>query len=512
VSPVNPGSELRRLRALVADLDGVVWEADASTGRLTFVSEGSTDMLGYPPKAFLQAPSFWSDHIHPDDRERAVTEVLSPMGGGRTHDLEYRFLHRDGTVVWIRDIGHTVTDMNGDPTVVRGLMVDVTEHHYEIGRRDEVERRYQALVEQTPVVTYIDDLETERTLYISPQVALLLDYAPEEFTQDEPLWPWILHPDDRDRMLERSHDADRRRGGYSGEEYRMVAKDGRIVWVHDEAVLIRDDDGKPTYWQGVWVDITERKRAEELALELELEREEAAQLRALDEMKNTFLQAVSHDLRTPLAAILGLAVTLERHELERGDVRDLATRIAANARKLDRMVTDLLDLDRLSRGIVQPQLEPLEVGALVASVVDESELLSGRAVTIDVEETLAEVDPAKLERIIENLLANAVRHTPTESRIWVHVHPRENGAHIVVEDDGPGVPSEQRSEIFEPFRQFGSETAPGVGVGLAVVSRFAELHGGHAWVDEREGGGAAFHVWLPAHHADGKDVPATLHA
>ena len=164
MSPVNPGSELRRLRALVADLDGVVWEADASTGRLTFVSEGSTDMLGYPPKAFLQAPSFWSDHIHPDDRERAVTEVLSATGGGRTHDLEYRFLHRDGTVVWIRDIGHTVTDMNGDPTVVRGLMVDVTATHYEVERRDEVERRYQALVEQTPVVTYIDDLETDRML------------------------------------------------------------------------------------------------------------------------------------------------------------------------------------------------------------------------------------------------------------------------------------------------------------------------------------------------------------
>jgi signal transduction histidine kinase len=94
----------------------------------------------------------------------------------------------------------------------------------------------------------------------------------------------------------------------------------------------------------------------------------------------------------------------------------------------------------------------------------------------------------------------------------VHVHPREDGAHIVVEDDGPGVPAERRSEIFEPFREFGSESSPGVGIGLAVVSRFAELHGGRAWVDDRVGGGAAFHVWLPARHADGNHVPAKLHA
>ena len=512
MSGVNPGSELRRLRALVADLDGVVWEADADTGRLTFVSEASADILGYPPKAFLQAPTFWSDHIHPDDRERAVTQVLSGTGGRRGHDIEYRFIHRDGSSVWVRDIGHTVTDMNGNALVVRGLIVDVTAQRYEIERRDTAERRYQALVEQTPVVTYIDDLDTDRMLYISPQVEALLGYPRAHFLQDPALWPLVVHPDDRDRIVGRMRDAEHRRRGFGADEYRMIAEDGRVVWVRDEAVLIRDEDGLPSHWQGVWVDITERMRTEELERELARQRGEAAELRALDEMKNTFLRAVSHDLRTPLAAILGLAVTLERHELERGDVRDLATRIAANARKLDRMVTDLLDLDRLSRGIVEPVLEPLDVGALVARVVDEAELLSGREVTIDVEETPAEVDPAKVERIVENLLANAVRHTPTESRIWVRVHPGADGAHIVVEDDGPGVPAERRAEVFEPFREFGSENSPGVGVGLAVVARFAELHGGRAWVDEREGGGAAFHVWLPGRHADGEDVPAQLHA
>jgi PAS domain S-box-containing protein len=390
-----------------------------------------------------------------------------------------------------------VREEDGTPQFWQGVMFDASEQIRAETQLREAEERYRALVEQTPVVTYIDDLESPRTLYISPQAERLLGYPPAEFTGVEPLWPWILHPDDRDRMLERSDSADASREAFN-EEYRMIAKDGHIVWVHDQAVLIRDDDGEPSYWQGVWIDITERKRALDLERALEREREEATELRALDEMKNTFLQAVSHDLRTPLAAILGLAVTIERQRLEGTDAADLAGRIAQNARKLDRMVTDLLDIDRLSRGIVEPKLESTDVGALVARVVDEAELVSGRMVTIDVEEAVIDVDVAKLERIVENLLANAVRHTPPESQIWVVVRRERDGVELVVEDDGPGVPADQREMIFQPFRQASTpQHSPGVGIGLALVARFSELHGGQAWVQDREGGGASFHVWLP---------------
>jgi signal transduction histidine kinase len=108
-------------------------------------------------------------------------------------------------------------------------------------------------------------------------------------------------------------------------------------------------------------------------------------------------------------------------------------------------------------------------------------------------------DAAKVERIVENLLANTARHTPGSSTIWVSVQPTPEGALLLVEDDGSGVPEDLRDTIFEPFQQ-GPDAprhSPGVGVGLTLVRRFAELHGGRAWVQDREGGGASFRVLLP---------------
>ncbi len=499
----TPGSELRRLRALVGDLDAVVWEADAASGKLTFVSEGAREILGFPPKAFTHEPSFWADHIHPDDRESAVKEFMAGVEEGRPHDTEYRFLHKDGSVVWLRDIGHAVTDLEGNPVVVRGLLVEITQQKFAEERRSEVEQRYRRLVEQLPGVVYLEDADPKaqgpgRVTYVSPNVEQILGFTQDEWLGDPAGWVDRLHPDDVPK-LRRAYDELVPTGAPYSAEYRMFTKDGPIVWIHDQAVLVRDDDGRPLFWQGVMLDVTERVDAERA---LKSEREQAAELRALDEMKNTFLQAVSHDLRTPLAAILGLAVTLESNgdQLEPEDARDLAARIAANARKLDRLVTDMLDLDRLSRGIVEPNLESVDLGALVARVVRESEATTGREVGVETQPVTAQVDVAKVERIVENLLANAVRHTPAEAGIWVRVEPERSGALIVVEDAGPGVDPEHRKEIFQPFRQGAGapEHSPGVGVGLALVASFTELHGGRAWVEDRAGGGASFRVWLPA--------------
>src|SRR5512132_1008410 len=290
----------------------------------------------------------------------------------------------------------------------------------------------------------------------------------------QPLARIVAQPAERvapawSQLLRRQLDED-------GEVVDEIADGGRI---HEVTVSSLTDHLRwPTGRLVVARDVTERRRVEQ-QLRDSLEREQASsrQLRALDQMKSTFLRAVSHDLRTPLASVLGIAITLQRYQQE-------------------------LDAGRLAQPTVTPELERVDLGELVERVVKDAstELLADRTVHVDVCPLLLEVDPPKIERIVENLLANAARHTPPGTPVWVRVQPRDHGALLVVEDAGPGVPQPLRETIFQPFRQGPrpASHAPGVGIGLALVRVFAQLHGGRAWVeDRRQGPGASFQVHLP---------------
>src|SRR5512132_1135967 len=271
---------------------------------------------------------------------------------------------------------------------------------------------------------------------------------------------------------------------------REVTRDGRI---YDLAISALPDRQRQSGGHLVVArDVTERRQVEErlcaalnhervatdrLAAALAGERAAAEHLRTLDELKSGFLQAVSHDLRTPLASVLGISLTLQRGRGQLGpaDADDLLGRLIANARKLDRILTSLLDLDRLDRGIVELRRERVDLDRLVAGVVSEAreELLDAHPVSLELLPVQVLADAAKVERIVENLLANAARHTDPGTPIWVRVAPGDRGALLCVDDAGPGV-------------------------GLALVAQLASLHDGHAWVEDRAGGGASFRVLLPA--------------
>jgi PAS domain S-box-containing protein len=346
------------------------------------------------------------------------------------------------------------------------------------------EERYRALFEQVPAVVYSEILSSDGAcLYQSPQIEQMLGYKPEESIQPG-RWLTTVHPDDRDWVAAENARCDRTGEPWRA-EYRVITKDGRVVWVRDQAVLVRGEGGQPDRWQGFYIDVTEQKNAET----------------ATREALNTFLDAVSHELRTPLATVIGIAKTLKRAgpSLTEEDAADLVARLVNNADKLDRLLTDLLDLDRLTKGIVAPKLRRTDLGALVGGVAREWRQRSGRRLEARVEPVVATVDAAKVERIVENLLANAERHTTPDTPVWVTLARRGDGVLLAVEDAGAGVPRELQAELFEPFRR-GPQApvrTPGAGIGLTLVARFAELHGGRAWVQDREGGGASFRVLLP---------------
>jgi PAS domain S-box-containing protein len=499
----------RRYRSLVETIPAAIYiDTVDELSKGVYMSPQVEHIFGYTPEEWLEHPELWERGLHPDDREEVVARIERLNREGTPFEAEYRFRHPRRGWVWVQDQAVVIRDEEGRPLFAQGVMFDVTERKQAEDQLREAEERFRAIVEHVPAAIYLDlPDDSMQTIYVSPQIEQITGIRPDQWRTQNDIWVSRLHPDDRDRVSEGYFRAIAGRLPWSA-EYRFIRPDGTVVWVHDESTFLHDENGNDTFLQGVMFDITEQKLAEHALRDSEQrEREAAERLRALDEMKNTFLAAVSHELRSPLTSILGLALTLERQAtmLSAEEQADLLERLALNARKLDRLLKDLLDIDRLNRGIVTPQYRVTDVGALAVRAVESLEALADRSVERHVEEVVLSVDPAKVERIVENLLVNAVRHTEPHSRIWLRVGPAEGGVLIAVEDDGPGVPRHLREAIFEPFRQgpTPSKASPGTGIGLSLVARFTELHGGRTWVQDREGGGASFRVLLPPGPADG---------
>src|SRR6476646_399790 len=223
------------------------------------------------------------------------------------------------------------------------------------------------------------------------------------------------------------------------------------------------------------------------------ETERVDDLRQQNAVQNTLLHAVSHDLKGPLAGVLGAMQTIRRAEklhLTDKELNDLYGVIEQAGTKAARLVEDLLDLDRLDRGQLEPPREPTDIVLIADRLAGELPTLAGHPVRVDGPRTCVDVDPTMTERIVENLMNNAARHTAPGTPIHVGLIEQKGGVIVGVEDEGPGVDDVLKATIFEPFQQ-GENARGGVGIGLSLVGRFADLHGGSAHVADRDGGGGA---------------------
>jgi PAS domain S-box-containing protein len=508
------GREAVDYRSLIEQIAAITYtEVHGKAGQsTTYVSPQATHILGYLPEQFIANPQLWNRLRHPADRASVAAAERTSEVTRQPFHAEYRMHDRAGRLHWFRDDAVLVEHAAGGGTFWQGVMFDVTAEKEAEQQAREAELRYRSLVESLPCMVYIDQLDERATnVYTSPQTKSIFGYTQRDWVDDPDLWLGkMVHPEDRERCrLAEAYHAET--GEPFDETYRILHQDGRILWVRDVAVVVEDEEGTPLYSQGFLLDITSQKEAEsELQNALEREHAQAERLRSTDELKNTLLHTLSHDLKGPITAVLAAATTLKRSDIAESERAELLDGMAVRARRMDRLLGDLLDLERLDQGVLRPARFPVDVGKLVHDLVAESDVLDGRAVELDAPHVLAPVDPPKVERAIDNLLVNAVRHTPRGTKIWVRVLPHEGGVLVCVEDEGPGVPDELKTSIFEPFRK-GDAGTPGSGIGLSLVARFAEFHGGRAWVEDREGGGAAFRIYLPGvggGHGDGPPAPS----
>ena len=223
----------------------------------------------------------------------------------------------------------------------------------------------------------------------------------------------------------------------------------------------------------------------------------AAALRDADAAKNALLLAASHEFNTPIAAVAGLADLLVRHpELPEGDIKRMAEGLAATGAELRAILTNLLDSERVIGGYVAAHRRRVDLARLVAERA-RTVSTADQKITLPTTETIVELDPELTARIVDNLVSNAVRHTPEGTSVHVTLSRSSDGVLLGIDDSGPGIPDAEKEAVFEAFQRRAKSTVGGLGLGLFVVRRFAEIQGGRAWVEDASGGGAAFRV-LPS--------------
>jgi two-component system, OmpR family, sensor histidine kinase KdpD len=231
---------------------------------------------------------------------------------------------------------------------------------------------------------------------------------------------------------------------------------------------------------------------------LEQEATEADALRRSDTVKTAVLQAVSHDLRSPLTAIRAAADGLrsEEVELDEFDRAELVETIHIEARRLDRIVSNLLELSRLQADAAPPTPELWSVDALVAQALEEVRGSDRVDVVLAHEVPPVSVDATQIQHVLANLLENALKFSRPETRVQVRVTCTRKEAIVRVVDQGPGIPENELERIFEPFHR-GGDGSRGAGLGLAIARGFAEANGGRVWAESRPGQGASFALALP---------------
>ena len=336
----------RRHRTLVEQVPAVVFiDSHEESPICYYVSPQSTEMLGYPPEEFQKDPTLFFRIIHPDDLDRVAAAWIEAVRHRDSFSCDFRLFRRDGEMVFVREAAVLIRDGDGAPVYWQGLIQDLTDRKRAEDSFRASEARYRMLVEQVPAVVYEMDPDDERrTLFVSPQVEALFGYSREEWLDQPDIWTELLHPDDREIELA-AHDLHNETGEPWIQEYRLIASDGRVVWVRDQARLVRDESGNASTWQGIMLDITSQKDLEERLRQ------------SNDDLEFRVLQRTSE-----------LEEANEMMSLEIGERKRIEAELRETQERYRRLVEDLPavvylrqvhDLDRVSHVYTSPRIEKL---------------------------------------------------------------------------------------------------------------------------------------------------------
>ncbi len=498
-------SEQRWIMALDGAGHGV-WDWNLKTNRV-FYSARWWEMFGFAADEVADGLDEWKKRVHPDDLEASLAAVGAHFRGETPYYRHtHRMRHKDGGYRWILDRG-MVWERNpdGSPLRVVGTHTDVT-HQKEL----EMElQRERGLFVAGPTVVFRWTATSEWPVaYVSPNLRAVFGYDPADLLSGRLNFAELIHPEDKQRIEDEVAKHVASGGGHFEQRYRLRHKDGSWRWIYDLTLPERDADGRVTHFHGYCLDISAQKRNEE-ALEQARDQAQAANL-----AKSRFLANVSHDLRTPLNSLLILARSLERNEPGNllPEQIESARIIGESGHRLLDLINDLLDLSQFDAGrrgtLDLSAVDPREAARLLHRRFMPLAQKKGLRLELQLEDGLPariSSDPGKLDRILSNLLANAVKFT-AQGGVRLRVYPTTaatsdtvSGIAFEVVDSGSGIAAHLQDKVFEAFAQPSpSALHPGgSGLGLAIARALCRLLGGQLELDSAPGQGTRFTLRLP---------------
>ncbi|MFT3775161.1 MAG: PAS domain S-box protein [Minicystis sp.] len=493
-------SELRLRRLWESNIIGVLL-GDAH-GHIHDANDEVLRMIGYAREDVEAGRVRWSDLTPPEYGhldQRGIAEVRA-VGACKPYEKVY--VAKDGRRVPIF-IGYATIDPAGDDYIT--FVLDLTERKRAEQERAQSEARLRAMVETAvDAIITTDDHGTVES--VNPATERLFGYRSEEVVGRNVS---MLMPEpyrsEHDGYLERFRRTGEPRIIGRGREVRGQRKDGGTLPL--ELAVSEMRVGECRLFTGILRDITERKRAEaEREHLLTSERAARAEAERAARMKDEFVATVSHELRTPLNAILGWASMLQKGTLDAAAAARAVEVIMRNTRAQAQLIEDLLDASRIVTGKLRLDVQKVDLAKVIENAIAAVQLSADakrvRLVkTLDVQAGAVHGDPTRLEQVVWNLLANAIKFTPKGGSAHVILCREGSRAEVIVEDTGQGIAEDFLPHVFERFRQAdgsASRQHGGLGLGLALVKHLVEQHGGTIRAEsEGEGKGATFTVSLP---------------
>lgn len=481
-----------RYRSIVEDMPFLVCRFDHD-GVLTFVNDNYCNYFGVRREDII-GRSFLE--LIPEDEREDVLKRFRGLTPERPYVTYVHRVKKGDEIRWQRWTDRAIFGHNGDVIEYQSIGEDITaEKKIEDALRAS-EHRFRVLAESTAAGIVI--MMDERFVYVNRAGEEMSGYKRDELI-GSPIW-MVVHPEDA-KWLKKMY-ALKVRGEPTPPryEFRIITKSGDVRWVDYASGTL--DLGEEKALLGTLIDITERRQAEEElrrfkdSLE-EMVRERTAELEKRTAEMERFVYTVSHDLRRPLITISGLA-GLAEFDIEKGDLekaRESLRVIVRSVENMDALLSDILELSRIGRVINPPEDVPFEL--IVKEAIDQlADVIRKKDVEIKVAEGMpaVRVDRERLVEALVNLIDNSIKYTRKDTRPEIEIFYRDGA--FCVRDNGIGIPESQREKVFELFYKVDPKS-DGTGVGLSIVRRIIEVHGGRIWIESDGCSWTAFCFTLP---------------